>query len=156
MSEPTHEAVMVDETVALLEPARGGLFVDCTVGPGGHARALLEAGATRVLGLDRDPEALEHARRTLAPWGDRVEFVHADFRDLVAVLEARAIEAVDGVLADLGVSSLQLDGEGRGFSFRRDEPLDMRMDTTGGETAAEWLEVASEEELEHVIRDFGE
>jgi 16S rRNA (cytosine1402-N4)-methyltransferase len=85
-----------------------------------------------------------------------VEFVHADFRDLVAVLDARAIEAVDGVLADLGVSSLQLDGEGRGFSFRRDEPLDMRMNTTGGETAAEWLEVASEEELEHVIRDFGE
>lgn len=151
-----HEPVMVAEVLDALAPARGGLFVDCTLGLGGHARALLEAGATRVLGIDRDAEALAQAREALAPWGDRVEFVHADFRDLVAVLDARAIDAVDGVLADLGVSSLQLDGEGRGFSFRRDEPLDMRMDTSGGESAADWLAGASVQELEDVIRDFGE
>ena len=151
-----HEPVMVAAVLDALAPARGGLFVDCTLGLGGHARALLEAGATRVLGIDRDAEALAQAREALAPWGDRVEFVHADFRDLVAVLDARAIDAVDGVLADLGVSSLQLDGEGRGFSFRRDEPLDMRMDTSGGESAADWLAGASVQELEDVIRDFGE
>jgi len=151
-----HEPVMVAEVLDALAPSRGGLFVDCTVGLGGHARSLLEAGATRVLGLDRDGHALDYAREALAAWADRVELVHADYRDLAALLDARAIDLVDGVLADLGVSSLQLDAEGRGFSFRRDEPLDMRMDRSRGQTAAEWLAQVPEAELADVIHRFGE
>jgi 16S rRNA (cytosine1402-N4)-methyltransferase len=156
MSAPLHEPVMVAETVALLAPARGGLFVDCTVGLGGHSRALLEAGASRILGLDRDPDALRLAREALAAWGTRVELVHADYRDLARVLDERGIRGVDGALADLGVSSLQLDAEGRGFSFRRDEPLDMRMDRSQGPMAAELLEDVEEEELADVIFTHGE
>ena len=151
-----HEPVMLSETIALLEPARGGLFVDCTVGLGGHARALLEHGATRLLGLDRDTDALGVAARTLAPWSDRVELVHSDYRDLRAVLEARAVDAVDGAIADLGVSSMQLDADGRGFSFRRDEPLDMRMDRTQGPTAADLLAEIDEEDLANLIYQYGE
>jgi 16S rRNA (cytosine1402-N4)-methyltransferase len=151
-----HEPVMVPEVLDVLAPARGGLFVDCTVGLGGHSRALLDAGATHVLGLDRDPAALAIARETLAAYRDRVELVHADYRELDRVLDTRGIAAVDGTLADLGVSSMQLDAEGRGFSFRRDEPLDMRMDQTSGATAAEWLRMVDEEELANVIYEYGE
>ena len=151
-----HEPVMVAEVLELLAPARGGLFVDCTVGLGGHSRALLEAGATRVLGFDRDRRALDIAERTLAPFSDRVELVHADYRDIDRVLDARGIAAVAGALADLGVSSMQLDTEGRGFSFRRDEPLDMRMDQAGGPTAAEWLRDVEETALANVIYEYGE
>jgi len=147
---------MVAEVLDLLAPARGGLFVDCTVGLGGHAAALLEAGATRVLGIDRDPDALVLAAERLAPWGDRVLLAHADFRDLGRVLDDRSVAAVDGVLADLGVSSVQLDEAGRGFSFRRDEPLDMRMDRSTGPTAAEWIARASEAEIADTVFQFGE
>jgi 16S rRNA (cytosine1402-N4)-methyltransferase len=156
MTLPTHEPVMVAQTVALLAPSRGGLFVDCTVGLGGHARALLEAGAGRVLGLDRDTEALRVARERLDLFGDRVELVHADYRDLGRVLDEHQIAGVHGALADLGVSSMQLDAEGRGFSFRRDEPLDMRMDQSQGPTAAELLEDVGEEELADLIFRHGE
>jgi len=151
-----HEPVMLAETIALLAPARGGLFVDCTVGLGGHARALLEAGATRLIGLDRDPAALRLAREALAPWGDRVELIHSDYRELGALLAPRSIDGVDGALADLGVSSMQFDAEGRGFSFRRDEPLDMRMDQTQGPTAAELVAAAGEDDLANVIYRYGE
>jgi 16S rRNA (cytosine1402-N4)-methyltransferase len=151
-----HEAVMVAEVLEHLEPARGGVFVDCTVGMGGHARALLESGASRLIGLDRDPAALEQARAALSVFGDRVELVHGDYRRIAGVLAARGIEAVAGVLADLGVSSMQLDAPGRGFSFRRDDPLDMRMDTTTGETAAEALRTVDERTLADVIYEFGE
>jgi len=147
---------MVAETLELLAPARGGLFVDCTVGLGGHARALLEAGATRILGLDRDPDALKLAASALAEFGDRVELVHADYRDLPQVLDQRGLTGVDGALADLGVSSMQLEAEGRGFSFRRDDPLDMRMDRSQGETAADWLAAIDEESLADVIFQYGE
>lgn len=153
---PAHEPVLVAETLALLEPSRGGLFVDCTVGLGGHSRALLEAGAERVIGLDRDPDALRIAGETLAAFGNRVELVHADYRDLDRVLDERGIDRVAGALADLGVSSMQLESEGRGFSFRRDEPLDMRMDRTSGPTAAELVNEAEEKELADVIFRFGE
>jgi 16S rRNA (cytosine1402-N4)-methyltransferase len=151
-----HEPVMVAEVVEHLAPARGGVFVDCTVGAGGHARALLDAGVTRLIGLDRDPDALAQASAALASYGSRVELVHSDYRRLDDVLEARGITSVDGLLADLGVSSMQLDAEGRGFSFRRDEPLDMRMDRTCGETAAEAIEHADERTLADVIYEFGE
>ena len=151
-----HEPVMVPEVLELLEPSRGGLFVDCTLGLGGHTRALLDAGADRVLGLDRDTTALALARETLAAFGDRVELVHADYRELDRVLDERGIEAVAGALADLGVSSMQLDADGRGFSFRRDEPLDMRMDQTRGPTVADLLREVDEQELADVIFQFGE
>jgi 16S rRNA (cytosine1402-N4)-methyltransferase len=153
---PSHEPVMVPQALDLLAPVRGGLFVDCTVGLGGHSRALLEAGATRVLGLDRDQAALAIAADALAVFRDRVELVHADYRDLDRVLDERGISAVAGALADLGVSSMQLDADGRGFSFRRDEPLDMRMDQSRGDTAAALLQQADEEEIADAIFRFGE
>jgi 16S rRNA (cytosine1402-N4)-methyltransferase len=151
-----HVPVLLDEALLLLAPARGGIFVDCTVGLGGHAHAVLQRGAQRLIGIDRDPAALAHARGALAEFGDRVALVHADYRELPRVLDERSVDVVDGVLADLGVSSMQLDAEGRGFSFRRDEPLDMRMDPTAGLTAAELLERIDEGELADVIYRFGE
>jgi len=151
-----HEPVLTREVVDLLQPARGGLFVDCTVGLGGHAQAVLDAGATRLVGLDRDAEALAQARAALTAHGDRVVLVHADYRDLDAVLDACGIGRVQGVVADLGVSSMQLDDATRGFSFRADEPLDMRMDRSSGETAARWLERVEEGELADTIYAFGE
>ena len=147
---------MVAEVIEHLEPARGGVFVDCTVGLGGHARALVEAGASRLIGIDRDPAAVAAARKALSGFGDRVEIVHADYRRIAAVLDERRVTKVDGVLADLGVSSMQLDASGRGFSFRQDDPLDMRMDTTAGPTAAEALRDVDERTLADVIYEFGE
>jgi 16S rRNA (cytosine1402-N4)-methyltransferase len=152
----THEPVLTAEALTYLAADRGGLFVDCTVGLGGHARALLEAGASRGIGLDRDTDALAIAADSLAGFGDRVELVHADYRSIGDVLAARGIQTIDGALADLGVSSLQFDAEGRGFSFRRDEPLDMRMDRSTGPTAADLLRDAGEVELANVIFEFGE
>jgi 16S rRNA (cytosine1402-N4)-methyltransferase len=153
---PVHVPVMTAEVVAALQPARGGLFVDCTVGLGGHARALLAAGASRVVGIDRDPAALALAGEALAEWGGRVELVHGDYRDAPRFLDARGIESIDGAVADLGVSSMQLDGEGRGFSFQRDEALDMRMDTSRGPTAADLIGEAAEQDLADVIYRYGE
>ena len=153
---PRHEPVMPAEVIALLEPSRGGLFVDCTTGLGGHSALLLEAGADRLIGLDRDAAALAIAAERLRPFGGRVELVHADYRRLDEVLDARGIAGVNGVLADLGVSSMQLEAEGRGFTFRRDEPLDMRMDRTQGPTLAELLTGVDEEDLANVIFQFGE
>ncbi|HMD35853.1 MAG TPA: 16S rRNA (cytosine(1402)-N(4))-methyltransferase RsmH [Vicinamibacterales bacterium] len=151
-----HIPVMTADVLANPRPEGGGLFVDCTVGLGGHARALLEAGAGRVIGLDRDGEALAEARTTLAKWGDRVDLVHADYRSIAEVLDRRNIAHVDGALADLGVSSMQFDAAGRGFSFRRDEPLDMRMDRTAGETAADLVARSDERDLADAIFRYGE
>jgi 16S rRNA (cytosine1402-N4)-methyltransferase len=147
---------MVAEVLEHLAPERGGIFIDCTVGLGGHARALLEAGASRLIGLDRDPEALARSRDALAAFGAQVELVHSDYRELNDVLDARGISRVDGVLADLGVSSMQLDTPERGFSFKRDDVLDMRMDTSRGPTAAEMLATADEQTLADVIYTLGE
>jgi len=152
----SHEPVMVSEVLEYLAPERGGVFVDCTVGLGGHSTALLEAGATRLIGFDRDPAALAVAAERLQQFGDRMTLVHRDFRAIEEVLAAGGEHGVDGVLADLGVSSLQLDGPGRGFSFRRDEALDMRMDTSRGATAADVLAVIDETSLADVIFEFGE
>jgi 16S rRNA (cytosine1402-N4)-methyltransferase len=154
--DPIHDPVLKSEVIELLEPSRGGLFVDCTVGLGGHARALLASGATRLLGLDRDTTALAIAAESLKAWQDRVELVHADYRELTSVLTSRGFDGFDGALADLGVSSMQLDAPGRGFSFRRDEPLDMRMDQTTGATVAERLTGVEEADLANVIFRYGE
>jgi 16S rRNA (cytosine1402-N4)-methyltransferase len=156
VTEQQHVPVLLDDVRQLLQPQRGGTFVDCTVGLAGHARMLLESGATRLIGIDRDPDALALAREALLPFGDRVALVHADYREIDAVLDGQQVAQVSGVLADLGVSSMQLDAEGRGFSFRRDEPLDMRMDRTRGETAAELIDRIDESELADVIYEWGE
>lgn len=153
-SEVRHAPVLVAEVVSMLAPAPDGLYVDCTVGLGGHAAALLEAGAGRVLGLDRDERALELARDRLKEWGDRVELMHADYRDLGRVMHGRA--RATGVLADLGLSSMQLDDPSRGFSFRQSGPLDMRMDRSQGEPLASRLEGVDDETLADVIYRYGE
>jgi 16S rRNA (cytosine1402-N4)-methyltransferase len=153
-----HVPVLLEETLGFLAPERrpGGLFVDATVGLGGHAEALLRrAPEARLLGLDRDPQALELAARRLAPFGDRVRLEHAVFDQLEAVLGRLGIERVAGVLADLGVSSLQLDRPERGFSFRYDGPLDMRMGIAEV-TAADLINESSEEDLEKIFREYGE
>ena len=136
MPPAEHIPVLVEETVRFLAPERGGLFVDCTLGLAGHAAAILEAGPeVRLVGIDRDPQALEIARQRLERFGDRVRFVRGEFWQLEELLgelgEEAGVRPVAGILADLGVSSLQLDRGERGFSFRFDAPLDMRMDTEG-------------------------
>jgi 16S rRNA (cytosine1402-N4)-methyltransferase len=151
-----HVPVMTAEVLAALVPSRGGVFVDCTVGLGGHAQVVLDAGATRLIGFDRDPAALSVAAGALEAFGDRVELVHDDYRALARVLDERGLAEVDGILADLGVSSMQLDTPGRGFSFQRDEALDMRMDTSQGPTAAELLARVEERDLADVIYAYGE
>jgi 16S rRNA (cytosine1402-N4)-methyltransferase len=150
--------VLLRETIELLAAERGGLFVDCTVGLGGHSEAILETSRdAQVLGIDRDGEALELARMRLARFGSRFRIVHADFRDITRVLAIAEVEQARGILADLGVSSLQLDSPMRGFSFRQDAPLDMRMDaSTGVETAAELLGRLSEVEIAQIIFEYGE
>ena len=147
----SHVPVMADEVVHYLIPERGGLFVDCTVGLGGHSRAILEGGATRLIGLDRDLDALARARETLDAWTDRVELTYADYRSINEVLDSRHSPLIDGALADLGVSSLQLETPGRGFSFQRDEPLDMRMDRTACQTAADLVAQTNETDLANAI-----
>jgi 16S rRNA (cytosine1402-N4)-methyltransferase len=156
--EPVHQPVMLQEVMSLLAPAPGGRYCDATVGYGGHARAVLQASAPdgRLFGIDRDAMALGEARENLAEFGDRVTLVQAPFSRVAAVLEQAGALPLDGCLVDLGVSSPQLDRAERGFSFRRSGPLDMRMDQSAGETAAEYLNRVSEDELCGVLRDLGE
>src|SRR5215216_2482518 len=143
-----HLPVLLDEVLDWLRPASGGRYVDATVGNGGHAAAILERSRPngRLLGLDADPEAVEVARARLAPFGERATIVNASFRAMADVVEGQGFGPVDGILMDLG-SSRQLDTGGRGFSFRREEPLDMRFDPAAGESAAELLARADEEEI---------
>src|SRR5712691_5685040 len=156
-SHTGHRSVLLRETIELLAAERGGLFVDCTVGLGGHSEAILQASPdAQVLGIDRDEEALGLATERLAQYGSRFRAVHADFRELTRVLATAKVRQVRGVLADLGVSSLQLDSPLRGFSFRHDAPLDMRMDMSRGETAAELLGRLSEVEIARIIFEYGE
>src|ERR1051325_199131 len=134
----SHEPVLLKEIIDFLRPEQGGVFVDCTLGLGGHAEAILNASAgARVIGIDRDREALAIAQKRLAIFDNRFQAVHANFTEINSVLAQLAIANVEGVLADLGVSSLQLDSRERGFSFAADAPLDMRMDQSSGETAAD-------------------
>jgi 16S rRNA (cytosine1402-N4)-methyltransferase len=153
-----HRPVLLRETIELLEAERGGLFVDGTLGLGGHSEAILEASQeTRVIGIDRDRAALELAGKRLAQYGSRFRAVHANFRDIARVVAEAHERDVRGVLVDLGVSSLQFDTEERGFSFRHDAPLDMRMDASSDEeTAAELLARLPEEEIARIIFEYGE
>ncbi len=152
---PCHVPVLLTEVLAALEPRRGGWFVDGTVGLGGHSEALLAAGA-RVLAIDRDAEALHYAAVRLAKYADRVQFVHDDFRSLKKILSRLGWGQVAGILVDLGVSSWQLDHPARGFSFRQDGPLDMRMDVCQTLTAADIVNTWGEAELATLIRQWGE
>jgi 16S rRNA (cytosine1402-N4)-methyltransferase len=160
MEPNAHVPVMLDRVVELLSPALtapGSVVVDATLGLGGHAEALLRrCPEARLIGLDRDPAALRRAAARLAPFGERAETVHAVYDELPAVLAERAMPAVQGVLFDLGVSSLQLDEADRGFSYAHDTPLDMRMDQSGGRTAADVLNTYSAAELARVLREYGE
>ena len=153
-----HVSVLLDEVISWLRPRAGGRYVDATVGNGGHAAAILAASGPdgRLLGLDADPAAVEVARSGLAEYGDRATTVNASFRDLAGVVEARAFGPVDGIVMDLGISSRQLDVGGRGFSFRYDEPLDMRFDPTRGESAADLLNRADEAEIADILYQLGE
>ena len=156
-TSPEHVPVLCDDVVRLLSTGRGGLLVDGTVGLGGHAEALLRADPdVSLIGLDRDPHALERARERLHPFRDRVTLVHGTFAHLGEHLAQLSAPPASGILLDLGVSSMQLDDAQRGFSFRADGPLDMRMDPTSGVTAAEWLAVVDVRELERVLTSYGE
>lgn len=152
-----HESVLLDEVIEWLRPQDGGAFVDCTVGLGGHARAILAASPeTTVIGIDRDGEALHLARERLANFEDRVELVHANFEDVTSILDRAAVTGARGILADLGVSSLQLERSERGFSFASDAPLDMRMDQSSNPTATELVNELPERELADLIFEYGE
>ena len=149
-----HEPVLSEPVASLLRPAPGRLLLDGTLGGGGHSERLLLAGA-RVIGLDRDPRAVAAASARLARFGEAFRALRADFRDARAVLDSLGVEGVDGALLDLGVSSPQLDDPGRGFSFQRAGPLDMRM-SGEGETLGELLERLDERELCRLLREYGE
>ena len=157
---PAHVPVLLERCVALLAPALGApgaVVVDCTVGMGGHAEALLLAAPDcRLVGLDRDPEALRRSGERLARVGGRVTLVHAGYDELPAVLAGLGLECVQGVLFDLGVSSLQFDEADRGFAYAQDAPLDMRMDPTRGVTAAEVVNSYDGKALARVLKVYGE
>ncbi|MGC4112427.1 MAG: 16S rRNA (cytosine(1402)-N(4))-methyltransferase RsmH [Nocardioides sp.] len=160
MSAPAHVPVLLDRVVALLHPALDhpdAVLVDATLGLGGHSEAVLtRCGLARVVGFDRDPEALRRAAERLEPFGDRFVPVHATYDRIPEALADLGLAHADGVLFDLGVSSMQLDLAERGFAYREDAPLDMRMDPTTGETAADVLNTYSHAELTRVLREYGE
>ncbi|MCE9579051.1 MAG: 16S rRNA (cytosine(1402)-N(4))-methyltransferase RsmH [Deltaproteobacteria bacterium] len=158
MTAFAHSSVLLAEVLEHLEPRPGAVYVDCTLGGAGHARAVLEASAPdgRLIGIDRDPSALAAAREVLAEAADRVTFVHGRFGDVADHLATLGIARVDGFVVDLGVSSPQLDRADRGFSFMKEGPLDMRMDPTTGQTALELLRDLTIDELGDVLRDYGE
>ena len=149
---------MPTEVLAQLQPRTGGVYLDGTLGGGGHARLILEASAPDgiLIGLDRDPAALEKAAEVLAPFTGRTRLRHANFAETGQVLDELGIDGLDGMLLDLGVSSHQLDTPERGFSFRDDGPLDMRMDRSRGETAAQVVNSRDEVELTRIFRSYGE
>jgi 16S rRNA (cytosine1402-N4)-methyltransferase len=149
---------MVHEVVQYLRCARGGLFVDGTLGTGGHTLAILQhsPATTQVIGIDRDPEGLSIARERLKPFSNQLHPVLGKFGDLRKILSNLGVKEVDGILLDLGFSSFQIESPGRGFSFQRDEPLDMRMDQSQGASAREWVAGSSQKELTRVLKEYGE
>lgn len=157
-TESLHTSVLLEETISLVDPKPNGIYVDATLGLGGHAEAILERiPGSRLFGVDQDTQAIEFARERLARFGDRVSIFHSNFSSIKEVLSSAGVESVNGIIADLGVSSLQLDSVERGFSFRFDAPLDMRMDSKSQDlTAAELLANLSETEIANLIYEYGE
>lgn len=153
-----HLPVLLNESVKALRAERGGVFVDATLGGGGHTEKILEANPKNiVIGIDRDAQAIARTRKRLEKYGERVVYVHAPFSSIESVINEYANGSVDGILADLGVSSDQIEDRERGFSFMQDGPLDMRMDaTTQKSSAASLLAEASEDEIENWLREYGE
>ncbi|WP_437735902.1 16S rRNA (cytosine(1402)-N(4))-methyltransferase RsmH [Sorangium sp. So ce1335] len=151
-----HVTVLAREVLAAISPVSEGIYVDATLGAGGHAETILETPGTRVIGIDRDERALAIARARLARMGERVTYVHGEFSEIERHLAALGVAHVDGLVADIGVSSMQLDDPARGMSFRAEGPLDMRMDPSRGETALELIERLSDEELADLIYRYGE
>ncbi|MCW5850929.1 MAG: 16S rRNA (cytosine(1402)-N(4))-methyltransferase RsmH [Anaerolineae bacterium] len=158
MTQATHIPVLLEAVLRLLQPRANGTYIDATLGAGGHAEALLQASGPqgRLLGLDQDTTALHIARTRLAVYGDRADLVHANFRDLSRVAQAQGWTAADGILLDLGLSSMQLDQAERGFAFSHEAPLDMRMDTSQGQSAADLVNLLPERELADLIYEYGE
>ncbi|HTY21442.1 MAG TPA: 16S rRNA (cytosine(1402)-N(4))-methyltransferase RsmH [Geobacteraceae bacterium] len=153
-----HQSVMPDEVILFLAPKPGGIYVDGTVGGAGHALRILEASSPdgKLIGFDLDEDALKASEERLSPFGERARLVHGNFDSITEILERFNIQQIDGLLLDLGVSSHQLDKGERGFSFREDAPLDMRMDRSSGVTAAELVNTLPEKELTRIILDYGE
>jgi 16S rRNA (cytosine1402-N4)-methyltransferase len=153
-----HESVLAQEVLHYMAPHAGGVYCDATVGGGGHARLILEASAPdgRLVGIDRDPRAIEATRERLAELGDRVTLVHGRFGEAAEILEALGTAPLSGIVLDLGVSSPQLDLAERGFSFSQEGPLDMRMDPTRGETALELIERSEVSDLARILHEYGE
>jgi 16S rRNA (cytosine1402-N4)-methyltransferase len=160
MTSATHIPVMLERCVEILGPALGrpgAVVLDATLGLGGHSEAFLQRfPQVRLIGLDRDPQALEAAGRRLAPFGDRATLVHAVYDEIPEVLERLGVPALSGTLFDLGVSSLQLDMRERGFAYSYDAPLDMRMDSSRGITAAEIVNTYPAADIARILRDYGE
>jgi 16S rRNA (cytosine1402-N4)-methyltransferase len=158
IAQNLHRSVLLAEVIELIGANRGGLFVDTTLGLGGHAEAILDSSpVNKVIAIDQDEQAMDLAKPRLEKFGGRITFVHANFASIKDVLQSMGHDKVDGILADLGVSSLQLDSEERGFSFRFDAPLDMRMDQSSDDpTAADLLKTLSEWEIADIIYRFGE
>ncbi|MDO4568406.1 MAG: 16S rRNA (cytosine(1402)-N(4))-methyltransferase RsmH [Clostridia bacterium] len=158
MSDFAHIPVLLEEALSLLRPERGGVYIDGTLGGGGHARAVLDKldMASKLVGIDRDSEAIAAASEALKPYGSRFTAIRGNFFDMKRLLAAAGIGATDGILLDLGVSSHQLDSCNRGFSYREDAPLDMRMDAAQALSAYDVVNGYSFEELARIIREYGE
>ncbi|MDA3833554.1 MAG: 16S rRNA (cytosine(1402)-N(4))-methyltransferase RsmH, partial [Spirochaetales bacterium] len=158
MHDPTHIPVLLEEVLAYLQPQENKVYVDGNLGLGGHSGAIMARchGNAQLIGFDWDEEAQRRAAKNLSSFGERITFVRRNFADLKEVLADLGIAQIDGLLLDLGLSSLQLDESDRGFSFRRDEPLDMRMDNRVAVSAADLVATASEEDLADIFFHYGE
>ena len=153
-----HIPVLYRETLEGLAPRAGGRYVDCTAGSGGHSAGILEASSPdgALLALDTDPEAVGRTRIRLQPYGTRAQVAQSNFRNLTQVVHQAGWDRVDGILFDLGVSSVQIGAAGRGFSFQLDGPLDMRMDPSRSPSAADLVNTLDETELASILREYGE
>lgn len=154
--EFTHTTVLLEETVAQLPLACGEVFVDCTMGGGGHSERILQLSTGRLIAIDKDDQAFLYARKRLAPYADRITFVKNDFHDIKRVIQEQGIVGVDGIVVDLGVSSFQLDDAERGFSYQKDAPIDMRMDRQAAFSAYDIVNGYDKQALQRVIYEYGE
>ena len=154
--EFTHTTVLLEETVAQLPLACGEVFVDCTMGGGGHSERILQLSTGRLIAIDKDDQAFLYARKRLAPYADRITFVKSDFHDIKRVIQEQGIAGVDGIVVDLGVSSFQLDDAERGFSYQKDAPIDMRMDRQAAFSAYDIVNGYDKQALQRVIYEYGE